>query len=88
MNRIERRRQDLRETTDEKARAVALAAIDSLDAQRLELEGEANVCVHGKPVVFPANGTKVTVQIPSTLPADAAERELVMLVLGLYSLGK
>lgn len=85
--RVERRRLELREATDDKARAVALAAIDALDAQRLELEDEANVCVHGRPIVFPAAGTKVTVTPPSSLPKDA-ERELLMMLLGMPMLGR
>jgi len=85
--RVEKRRIELREATDDKARAVALAAIDALDAQRLELEDEANVCVHGKPIVFPPSGTKVTVTSPSSLPKDV-ERELLLMLLGVPMLGR
>ena len=86
--RVERRRIELREATDDKARSAGLSAIEALDAQRIELEAEATACVTGRTDPLPMNDTKVTVKKPSSLPSDAAERELVMLVLGLPMLGR
>ncbi len=87
-NRVERRRIELYEATDDKARAAALSAIEVLDAHRLELEGEANVCVHGKPVVLPKLGTEVKTKIDPKLPPDSRERELQLLLMSLPMLGR
>lgn len=87
-NRVDRRRVELKEAKDAKGRAVALAAIEALDTQRVELEQAALVCVHGKPLAMPKEGTRVTMQVDPKLPADSRERELQLLLMSLPMLGK
>jgi hypothetical protein len=87
-NRIERRRAELREATDDKARALALGAIGKLDEQRVELENEALLCTHGKTFALLATGTHVTLRVNPGLPHETAERELMLLLTSMPMLGK
>ncbi len=87
-SRIQLRRIELRDAEGEKARGAALSAIEALDAQRIELEDEARVCVHGKSLATVASGTKLTVKINPRLPGDSSERELQLLLMSMPMLGR